>query len=119
MPLKGGRSSNERCDSTGYARLTTSYTALRAERPDNCCLFGERRAGSGPTVVLLHAGVTDRRSWRRVIDTLQGDLDTVVYDRRGFGETPASPTTFSHVVDLDWHKPKGGSRNPRVARSGG
>ncbi len=63
-------------------------------------LFGERRGGRGPTVVLLHAGVTDRRSWRGVVGELDDDLDVVTYDRRGFGETPPSSTRFSHVDDL-------------------
>lgn len=63
-------------------------------------LAGERRSGDGPTVVLLHAGVTDRRSWHQVASEL-GDVATVVsYDQRGFGETPPSKGPFSHVADL-------------------
>lgn len=63
-------------------------------------LVGERRAAPGPTVVLLHAGVSDRRSWRQLVDELPEDLDVVSYDRRGFGETPPSHAAFSHVDDL-------------------
>jgi pimeloyl-ACP methyl ester carboxylesterase len=63
-------------------------------------LKGERWAGSGPVVVLLHAGVTDRRSWSQVVPRLTPSTTPVTYDRRGYGETPVSQTPFSHVDDL-------------------
>jgi pimeloyl-ACP methyl ester carboxylesterase len=63
-------------------------------------LFGDRDRGEGPTVVLLHAGVSDRRSWKQVSDGLHGNATVVTYDRRGFGETPPSSAPFSHVDDL-------------------
>lgn len=59
----------------------------------------ERWPGGGATVVLLHAGVCDRRSWHGVAERLQ-DLDVVAYDRRGFGETPPADEQFSHLADL-------------------
>jgi len=62
--------------------------------------FGERWPGSGPTVVLLHAGVTDRRSWQTVAPALDGRATVVSYDPRGFGETAPSTDDFSHVEDL-------------------
>lgn len=70
---------------------------------DGSTLVAERRSGGGPTVILLHAGVADRRSWAGVADALAAaDLDLVAYDRRGFGETPAAPaeSTFTHLGDL-------------------
>ncbi len=36
---------------------------------------------SGPTVVLLHAGVADRRSWAGTAKRLAGSVDLVAYDR--------------------------------------
>jgi pimeloyl-ACP methyl ester carboxylesterase len=48
--------------------------------------------------VLLHAGVADRRGWRDVAGRLPGTV--VSYDRRGFGDTPPSPGSFSHLRDL-------------------
>lgn len=67
----------------------------------NARLVEERWPGSGPTVVLLHAGVTDRRSWQAVAAGLDGRATAVTYDRRGFGETaPPLTETFSHVEDL-------------------
>lgn len=65
-------------------------------------IAAERWAGeTGPTVVLLHAGVCDRRSWHAVAELLAADgLDVLAYDRRGFGETPPSDRAFRHVDDL-------------------
>lgn len=63
-------------------------------------LAGERWPGPGPVVGLLHAGVTDRRSWHAVAAALHGRAALVAYDRRGFGETPPSAEEFSHVDDL-------------------
>jgi len=55
----------------------------------------------GPHVVLLHAGVADRRVWRDVAPGLHAmGADVLAYDRRGFGETPASDEGFRHVDDL-------------------
>ena len=65
-------------------------------------IAAERWAGeTGPTVVLLHAGVCDRRSWRAVAELLCADgLDVVAHDRRGFGETPPGDAPFRHLDDL-------------------
>ena len=63
-------------------------------------LVGERWRGTGPVTVFLHAGVTDRRSWNDVVQRLPDSLTPVIYDRRGFGETPVSQAPFSHVDDL-------------------
>lgn len=51
-------------------------------------------------MVALHAGVADRRCWREMIERLGGAVTVVSYDRRGYGETPASTTPFSHLDDL-------------------
>jgi pimeloyl-ACP methyl ester carboxylesterase len=66
-------------------------------------LAGERRVGgpASPPVVLLHAGVADRRAWSDVAEALAArGADVVAYDRRGFGETPARSADFRHVDDL-------------------
>jgi pimeloyl-ACP methyl ester carboxylesterase len=61
-------------------------------------LVGERWEGDGAPLVLLHAGVADRRVWYAMAPLL--DAPVIAYDRRGFGETPASPEPFTHVEDL-------------------
>ena len=63
-------------------------------------LAADRWPGGGPTVVLLHSGVTDRRSWHAVADLLGDGLDLVAYDRRGFGQTPLGDGDFSDLADL-------------------
>jgi pimeloyl-ACP methyl ester carboxylesterase len=67
---------------------------------DGARLTADRWAGTGPVVVLLHAGVCDRRSFGSMADTLAGIGMVIAYDRRGFGETPPSTTPFTHLGDL-------------------
>jgi pimeloyl-ACP methyl ester carboxylesterase len=63
-------------------------------------LVADRWTADGPTIVLLHAGVCDRRSWREVGELLARDgCDVAAYDRRGFGEVPAADRPFRHVDD--------------------
>lgn len=57
--------------------------------------------GAGPPVVLLHAGVADRRSWRPLAPALAGDHHLVAWDRRGFGDTRVDhPAPHDHLDDL-------------------
>ena len=64
-------------------------------------LVGDRWNGAGATIVLLHAGVCDRRGWREVGARLgAAGRDVVAYDRRGFGEVPPSGGPFRHVDDV-------------------
>lgn len=67
---------------------------------DGMSLAGERWPGDGQVVVLLHEGVADRRGWAQVAGLLAPELTVVAYDRRGYGQTPASPRPFSHLDDL-------------------
>lgn len=71
-------------------------------RSDGTVLAGERRAAAGgPTVVLLHAAVADRRAWSSTVDLLERTaLDVIAYDRRGYGGTPVGDAEFTHVDDL-------------------
>lgn len=61
-----------------------------------------RWPGTGPTVVLLHAAVVDRRSWDGVAAALAADdLDLVAPDARGHGDSPYGPSRrFSPLDDL-------------------
>jgi pimeloyl-ACP methyl ester carboxylesterase len=63
-------------------------------------LAGERWPGGTPLVVLLHEGVADRRGWYQVAGRLAPQVTVVAYDRRGYGESPASTAPFTHVGDL-------------------
>ncbi len=43
-------------------------------------------SGTGPDVLLVHAGVTDQRSWQHLVDAL-ADHRCLTYDARGYGRT--------------------------------
>ena len=55
--------------------------------------------GTGPPVLLAHAGVTDRRSWRAVVEALAPSHRVLAFDQRGFGETIYEPEVQSGVDD--------------------
>ncbi len=51
-------------------------------------------------LVLLHAGVADRRSWQRVVPTWSTTRRVVAYDQRGFGESRHVEHDHNSVSDL-------------------
>jgi pimeloyl-ACP methyl ester carboxylesterase len=56
--------------------------------------------GAGPDVLLIHAGVTDRRSWQHVIARLAPRHRCLAYDMRTYGETVYEPEPgWSPVAD--------------------
>jgi pimeloyl-ACP methyl ester carboxylesterase len=63
-------------------------------------LYGES-CGAGPCVVMLHAGVADRRMWRDTLAYVGESNLALAYDRRGFGKTLSPDEPFSHIEDLD------------------
>jgi 3-oxoadipate enol-lactonase len=57
--------------------------------------------GSEMPVVLLHAGVADRRMWEPQWAPLTAEVDALRVDLRGFGESDSvPPEPFSHVGDV-------------------
>lgn len=58
------------------------------------------RAGHGPPIVFLHAGIVDRRVWDREFRAYADDATVVRYDRRGFGQSPPATAPYSEVEDL-------------------
>lgn len=54
----------------------------------------------GAEVLLIHAGVNDRRSWRHVVERLSSRHRSTAFDMRGFGETMFEPENgWSPVTD--------------------
>jgi 3-oxoadipate enol-lactonase len=52
-------------------------------------------------IVLIHAGVADRRMWESVWQALAGESDVVRVDLRGFGDSVARPAgPVSHADDV-------------------
>jgi len=69
--------------------------------------------GRGPAVVLLHAGVADRRMWQRELRTLaHAGFAAHAYDRRGFGDTLHVDETYAQVGDLMAVLDRVSPRNP-------
>ncbi len=57
--------------------------------------------GEGACVVLLHAGVADRRMWRTTCEALSDKFKCIAYDRRGFGDSTSPDEAFRNIDDLD------------------
>jgi pimeloyl-ACP methyl ester carboxylesterase len=53
-----------------------------------------RRSGSGPSVVLLHGGLSDSREWSRQIYALSSEFDVVAWDAPGCGGSSDPPADF-------------------------
>ena len=56
--------------------------------------------GSGSAVLLIHAGVADRRMWDPQLPALSQRHRVVRVDLRGFGESPLPPDPYDHVTDI-------------------
>src|SRR4051794_15113098 len=84
----------------GYA-LTENSGAHRAGYADlGGARFYYEVAGRGDAIVLVHAGIADRRMWDDQFEVLAQDYMVVRYDRRGFGETRMVAGDFSQHGDL-------------------
>lgn len=60
-----------------------------------------RVEGSGPAVVLLHAGVADLRMWDVQVSELVPGHSVVRCDLRGYGQTPLEPgASYSDAEDV-------------------
>jgi pimeloyl-ACP methyl ester carboxylesterase len=59
-------------------------------------------AGDGPSVVLLHPGLWDRRTWDEQFVTFSRRYRVLRYDLRGYGRSsrPEPDRPYSHVTDL-------------------
>lgn len=57
-------------------------------------------AGSGPAILLLHAGVSERHMWDAQWDWLSEHHRVARWDWRGFGDTPHIPGPFSYADDV-------------------
>lgn len=57
--------------------------------------------GEGQPLVLIHAGIADRRMWAEQLDTLARHYRVIRYDVRGFGQSrTAVPAAYSDHQDL-------------------
>lgn len=56
--------------------------------------------GSGPPLLLLHAGIADRRMWDDTLPRLAQSFRVIRCDLRGFGDTPLPDGPFVYASDL-------------------
>ncbi|MDO3703879.1 alpha/beta hydrolase [Micromonospora sp. C28SCA-DRY-2] len=56
--------------------------------------------GSGTPVVLLHAGIADRRMWREQVGVLAARHRVIALDLRGYGDSELPPAPFAHHDDV-------------------
>ncbi|MCI4062956.1 alpha/beta hydrolase [Micromonospora sp. R77] len=66
----------------------------------NGALLAYDEAGSGSPVVLLHAGIADRRMWRAQVPALATRHRVVALDLRGYGDSELPPADFAHHDDV-------------------
>ncbi|MFC4016914.1 alpha/beta fold hydrolase [Micromonospora sp. GCM10011542] len=66
----------------------------------NGAVLAYDEAGSGSPVVLLHAGIADRRMWRGQVAALATRHRVIVPDLRGYGDSELPPTPFAHHDDV-------------------
>ena len=57
-------------------------------------------AGNGPDLLLIHAGVADRRMWTDVLPAFAERFHVVAPDLRAYGDTPIPPEPFSWTADI-------------------
>jgi pimeloyl-ACP methyl ester carboxylesterase len=58
------------------------------------------RAGHGPAVIFLHAGVADARMWEPQLEAFAADFEVIRPDIRGFGQSSLPPEPWSPLDDL-------------------
>jgi 3-oxoadipate enol-lactonase len=56
-------------------------------------------SGSGPPVLLLHAGIGDRRMWDAQVPAFAEHFTVIRFDARGFGETRKPDAAFAPYAD--------------------
>lgn len=56
--------------------------------------------GAGPDLVMVHAGIADRRMWDAQAPVFAARHRVIRYDARGFGESVQPPGAFSRSGDL-------------------
>jgi 3-oxoadipate enol-lactonase len=63
-------------------------------------LWAEDTGGDLPSLVLIHPGTGDSRSWDPLLPELTRSFRVVRYDSRGWGRSPAPTRPYTHLGDL-------------------
>ncbi|SCL40383.1 Pimeloyl-ACP methyl ester carboxylesterase [Micromonospora pallida] len=62
--------------------------------------LGYEDTGNGSPVLLLHAGIADRRMWREQVPALATRHRVITLDLRGYGDSELPPAPFAHHTDV-------------------
>lgn len=89
-PDAGTRSSKQR----GHMTQPTAWIAVDGGE------LSSIEAGSGPSVILCHAGIAHMAMWEPQISELGREFAVLAYDARGYGLSRTEPGTFSPLIDL-------------------
>ncbi len=73
---------------------------ITGEAHINGTAFSYDITGTGHPLVLVHAGVADRRMWDEQVAAFAEHYQVIRYDLRGYGQTPMVAGPFSHHHDL-------------------
>ncbi|MDD5190749.1 MAG: alpha/beta hydrolase [Dehalococcoidales bacterium] len=57
-------------------------------------------AGSGKPLILLHAGIADKRMWQNQIEALADTRQVITLDFRGYGKSTDPKESFHHFHDV-------------------
>jgi len=87
--------SDEPAGQRHYRRAVQTMVAAGADR-----IWAEDSGGSGPVLVLLHAGVADARMWEPVWPELTATFRVIRFDCRGYGRSPAATEEYTLLGDL-------------------
>src|SRR5215207_7777233 len=68
-------------------------------RIDNAAIYYET-AGTGTPLVMIHAGVADRRQWNNEFAYFAQGHQVIRYDMRGYGKSEPVDGEYSHLSDL-------------------
>ena len=60
---------------------------------------GYDEAGDGPPLLLIHAGIADRRMWDDVMEVFSSRHRVIRYDMQGYGVTPLPDGPFAYTAD--------------------
>src|SRR3972149_5148331 len=72
--------------------MSTQFIVNRVE-------LAYEEAGSGPPLLLIHAGIADRRMWDDTQGAFADRYRVIRPDLRGYGETPLPDGTYAHWRD--------------------
>ncbi|ACZ62207.1 alpha/beta fold hydrolase [Dehalococcoides mccartyi] len=59
-----------------------------------------REAGTGKTLVFMHAGITDSRSWHNQLSEFAKDYHVIAPDMRGYGQSVITDDIFNYYRDV-------------------